>query len=195
MDVCKRFAGRHPLLVSLVLTGVGYVLVIGTLYFDFLRFLYPSLTRGQVNLLSHAIALVNTITIVLLILGWYWIRRGDVRKHPVCMTAAFGLILLFLVLYLLKAGGGGRKEFVGPYLPKTLYLVMLGVHILLSIASVPLVLYTLLLGWTRSLDEIPSSPHANAGFYAAGAWIISLVLGVLAYVLLNHVYAFEFVPG
>ncbi len=195
MKSSKSFLHRYPLISSLLLTCLGYLVVIGTLYFDFLNPIYPSLSRDQVNLLSHLIALVNTVTLTLLILGWFWIRRGDVKKHPFCMTTAFILILVFLILYLLKTGGGGRKEFVGPWTPKLLYLLLLGIHILLSIVSVPLVVYTLVLGWTRSIKRLPDSPHGTIGRYAAGAWIISLALGIVAYVLLNHVYSFTFVPA
>jgi len=180
---------------SLLLTIAAYVLVIGTLYLDVLNPLYPSLSRSSVNVLSHVIAGINSLTIVLLGLGWFWIRRGHVDKHPVCMMAAFMLIMVFLVLYLIKTGGGGRKEFVGPFLPRMIYFVMLAVHILLSIVSVPLVLYTLILGGTRSIDRVPASPHAAVGRFAAGAWMISLVLGIAAYVLLNHVYSFQFVQA
>jgi len=38
--------------------------------------LFPELTRSTVDLFAHAIAAVNTVTIVTLSLGWYWIRNG-----------------------------------------------------------------------------------------------------------------------
>jgi len=109
------------------------------------------------------------------------------------MTAGFMLILLFLLLYLVKTGGGGRKEFIGPTGPRVLYLILLAVHIFLSSVSVPLVLYTFLLGWSHSFAELPATSHPNIGRYAAGSWIISLFLGLITYLLLNHIYAFEFV--
>lgn len=193
MNTLKRFVRTHTIGTTCLLTITGYVLVIGSLYSDAFSVLYPDLSRASVNIFSHLIAANNFLATICLGLGWWYIRAGDTDRHPKWMTAGFALILLFLVLYLIKTGGGGRKEFVGPSGPKIIYLFMLGTHILLSIAAVPLVLYTLLLGWTRSIPEISSTPHPNVGPYAAGSWIISLMLGLVAYVLLNHVYAFEFV--
>lgn len=189
----SKWIKDHPGYLTLILTVLGYTLVGGTLSTSWFDFLYPEISLGTVNLLSHLIALINTLTVVCLTLGWFWIRRGDVRKHPWAMSVAFGLIILFLVLYLLKTGGGGRKEFVGPAAARWSYVLMLGLHILLSIVSVPVVLYTIILGGTRSIAEIRESVHARVGRYAAGAWIVSLVLGVVAYILLNHLYSFEFV--
>ena len=35
--------------------------------------------------------------------------------------------------------------------------------------------------------------HARVGRVAVAVWSVSLTLGVVAYVLLNHVYTYEFV--
>jgi putative membrane protein len=187
----SRTAKEHPRALTAVLTVVGYALVIGTLYVGLP--IYPTIDLGTVNLLSDAIAVINTTTVVLLLAGWKFIRDGDVRKHRAAMVAAFTLILVFLVLYLLKTGGGGRKEFVGPDTAALVYFAMLGIHIVLSVLSVPLVLYNIIVGLTHSTPEIRETAHARVGRVAVAVWSVSLTLGVLAYVLLNHVYTFEFV--
>ena len=189
----KQTIRRNPGFVSVVITLFGYLLVMGTLYGDWLDLLYPRLSLETVNLLSHLIAANNTLAVAVLGLGWFWIRRGRPRKHRLAMLLGFGLILVFLVMYLLKTGGGGRKEFVGPQAVRIGYLLMLLVHILLSILSVPLVVYVLTLGLSRPIDDVPETRHATVGRWAAGCWIVSLVLGVACYVLLNHAYAYEFV--
>jgi putative membrane protein len=184
-------AREHPRVVTATLTVAGYVLVLGTLYVGLP--LYPDIGLETVNLLSHAIAVVNTITVCLLAAGWYWIRRGEVRKHRIAMGTAFVLILLFLVLYLTKTGGGGRKDVVGSGLLVTGYLAMLGIHVLLSVLAVPVVLHALVLGLTHTPAELRDTPHRTVGRVAAATWILSLVLGIAAYVLLNYVLEYEFV--
>lgn len=192
----RRRAKAHPLAVTLGLSTIGYIVVLGTFLGMFPAAIYPDLSIEQVNRFADAIALVNTITTILLIGGWYWIRTGAVRKHRAAMLTAFGLIILFLVLYLTKVGGGGTKEFVGPTGPYYVYLAMLAVHILLSIISVPVVIYQVVTGLTHSPDELRrTTRHRTIGRLAAGAWIISLSLGVLAYVLLNHIYAWRFIEA
>lgn len=184
---------NYPGSVAIVLSVLGYVLVIGTLYGNWFNDIYPRLSLRSVNLLSHAIAVNNVLAVLALCAGWYWIRSDEPQKHKVAMLTGFTLIIVFLVLYLLKTGGGGRKEFLGPNIVRYPYLGMLLVHILLSICSVPLVLYTLVLGLSRPIRDVRTSPHATVGKWAAGCWIFSLVLGLICYLLLNHVYAYEFV--
>jgi len=181
----------HPRATVAVLTVVGYALVLGTLYVGLP--IYPTISEATVNLLADAIAVVNSLTVGCLLAGWYAIRQGDVRRHRALMVAAFLLILLFLVMYLLKTGGGGRKEFVGPDGAALFYFAMLAVHIVLSVFAVPLVLYNVVVGATHTTAEIRKTAHARVGRVAVAVWSVSLTLGVFAYVLLNHVYGYEFV--
>jgi putative membrane protein len=178
-----------------VLTLVGYGLVVGTLYSDALNVLYPKISLGTVNLLSHVIAANNILALSALGLGWYWIRADRPQRHRLAMIVGFSLILVFLVLYLLKTGGGGRKEFLGTESVRVAYLLMLAVHILLSILSVPLVVYTFVLGMSRPIRRVPATVHATVGRWAAGSWLVSLFLGLVCYVLLNHIFAYEYVPS
>ena len=186
----RRRLRERPMETTVLLTVVGYALVIGTFLVD-VPF-YPDLTNAQVHVLSHAIAVINTAATVLLALGWYWIRNGEVEKHRLAMTGAFALILLFLVVYLIRVGGGGEKYFVGPDPVYYAYLIMLAIHIILSIVAVPVVLYALVLGISHAPAELRNTAHARVGRIAAGSWILSLVLGVVTYLLLNHIYAYEF---
>lgn len=181
----------HPRATVAVLTVVGYALVVGTLYVGLP--VYPTISESTVNLLADAIAVVNSLTVGCLLAGWYAIRQGNVRRHRALMITAFSLILLFLVMYLLKTGGGGRKEFVGPDTAALFYFAMLAIHIVLSIVSVPLVLYNVVIGITHTTAEIRETAHARVGRVAVAVWSVSLTLGVFAYVLLNHVYGYEFV--
>jgi putative membrane protein len=152
------------------------------------------LTIWQVNRLADAIAVINTGATASLLVGWYWIRQGAIEKHRTAMLTAFSLILLFLVVYLLKVGGGGTKEFIGPTLASQAYLGMLAIHIFLSIIAVPVVLYQVVTGLTYTPGELRHrTRHRTIGRLAATAWIISLALGVVTYLLLNHVYEWRFI--
>jgi putative membrane protein len=182
----------HPVVATIVLSALGYTLVIGTFAGLFPSGVYPDVSLEMVNRLSDAIAIVNTTATISLVLGWRWIREGEVEKHRAAMSTGFLLILVFLVLYLVKIGGGGTKEFVGPQVVYYAYLVMLAIHVILSIVSVPVVLYALVLGVTHTPAELRQTAHARVGRIAAGAWILSLTLGVVTYLLLNHVYDWTF---
>lgn len=187
----RGYVRKQPRVVTALLTILGYVLVVGT--FLGVIDVYPDIGLETVTMLSHAIAGINAITTVLLVLGWRWIRRGEVERHRYAMLGAFALIVVFLVLYLTKVGGGGTKNFVGPVVVYYPYLAMLAIHVVLSVVAVPLVLYALLLGSTHTPAELEETDHARIGRLAAGAWILSLVLGLVTYVLLEHRYSWEYV--
>lgn len=178
---------KHPRMVTLLLTIIGYVIVIGTLYVGLP--IYPTITERTVDLLSHSIAVINTVTVITLALGWYWIRNGEVDKHRIAMSLAFFLILVFLVLYLLKTGGGGRKDILPGAPLRTAYLAMLGIHIFLSVIAVPLVIYAITLGITRTPRELRSTPHAQIGRVAVTSWLVSLILGIVTYGMLTYYYS------
>jgi putative membrane protein len=187
---------RHPLAITALLSVVGYAAVVGTFLGVVPRSVFPDLSLWAVNRLADAIAVVNAVNVLVIAAGWRWIRRDEVEKHAAAMVTSFLLILVFLVLYLTKIGGGGTKEFVGPALVYYPYLAMLAIHIVLSIVSVPVVLYALVLGVTHSPTELRTqTPHRRVGRIAASAWLLSLALGVVTYLLLNHAFSWEYVES
>lgn len=179
----------RPVAVTAALTALGYGLVVGTFagWVD----VYPDLSESTVDLLTHLIAVINTAALAALLAGVYFITRRDVRRHGIAMTTAFVLILLFLVVYMFRVGGGDTKAIVAPDLVTLVYQAMLAVHIILSIVAVPVVLYAVVLGLTHTPAELANSLKSTVGRVAALAWILSLVLGIVTYVMLNHLYESE----
>jgi putative membrane protein len=189
-DSVRSGLRARPRSITAVLSVVGYVLVAGALY-GFIP-LFPALSDSTVDLFSHIIAGINTLALTSLLAGVYFIKTDQVRKHRAAMLTAFSLILLFLVFYLWKTGGGYEKSIVAPPAVTVVYLVMLGIHIFLSVVSVPVVLYAAILGLTHTPEELRDTAHARVGRIAAIAWSVSLFLGIITYLLLN--WAFDSVP-
>jgi len=186
----------HPRRATAVLSVVGYALVLGV--FAGLRL--PTLADSTVLLFGDLIAAINTLALTCLLAGVAFVRRGQVRRHRAAMLAAFGLICCFLVLYVWKVGGGFTKEFVVPAgaplagaadLVTGAYFVMLAVHVVLSVVAVPVVLHAVVLGLSHDVSELPTTEHPRVGRVAVAAWSLSLFLGVVTYLLLNHVYGWE----
>ena len=155
---------------TVALSVVGFLLVVGT-FAGWFEGVYPSLAAGEVRFLAHLIAAINTTALLSLIAGVYFIRTRQIERHRAAMVLAFTLILAFLVVYLLKVGGGFERELVAGDAVRVVYLLMLAVHILLSIVSMPLVLYVVLLGLTHSPAELTETRKARVGRLAASAWI------------------------
>jgi putative membrane protein len=192
----RSFAKDHARAITVVLSIIGYTLVIGA--FAGVIPLFPELSKETVGLFSDLIAIVNACALLVLLTGWRLIRNGKVRKHRAAMLTAFALICVFLVLYLWKVGGGFEKSIVireGQFLAayasivEPIYLIMLAIHIILSVVAVPVVLYAVILGLTHTPTELTETIHARVGRIAVASWSISLFLGIVTYFLLNHVYS------
>lgn len=192
MSVTRVRSNVHDrvLEMTVLLSVVGFLLVVGT-FAGWLDGIYPSLEGGEVRFLAHLIAVINTTALLSLIAGVYFIRNRDIERHRAAMVVAFTLILAFLVVYLLKVGGGFERELVAGDAVRAVYLVMLAIHIFLSIVSMPLVLYVVLLGLSHSPAELTETRKARVGRIAASAWILSLFLGVVTYLMLNHAFGSE----
>ncbi len=188
MAVAERVRSRvraRPRVVTGVLSVLGYALVAGA-FSGTLPL--PEFSRETVVLLGDAIAVVNTFALASILAGVYFVRTGRIHGHRAAMLTAFTLILVFLVMYLAKVGGGFEKAILAEGPVRIAYLAMLAVHILLSALSVPVVLHAVVLGLTHSPSELRDSLHPTVGRIAATAWSLSLALGIVTYLMLNHVY-------
>lgn len=176
---------RRPGVVAAFLAAVVYAILGYALSGEPPGSLSPSLGR-LVALAPHLIAVINATALTSLLLGWRAIRRGQVAAHRRFMLTAAAFITAFLVLYVTRVTLGGTKAFPGPALLRTyLYLPMLAVHILLSILSVPPVIYNVLVGLTRHQDAVALTAHPRVGRAAVAMWSVSLMLGLGVYLLLN----------
>jgi putative membrane protein len=196
-ETVRERTRTHPRVVTTVLSLIGYSVVIGS----FAGLIpVPELGRNAVILIGDLIAVINTAALAALLAGWWFIDRGAVEKHKWSMLTAFVLILLFLVVYIWKQSGGFTKEFVvsqGQFLAEFAMLItyaywgMLAVHIALSVVAVPVVLHAVVLGLSYSPAELGDTVHPRVGRVAVWAWAVSLALGIITYLMLNHVYGWE----
>jgi putative membrane protein len=85
----------------------------------------------------HVNATLNALATVLLVLGWWLIKkRGNVDAHKWTMLAAFGVSTVFLVCYLWYHYQVGSVKFTHPGPVRYVYLAILASHVILA-ATVP----------------------------------------------------------
>jgi len=178
-----------PLPTSVVVTIVAYGVLSFVIFRERSGAVQSDFVIRLLAFLPHAIAFVNSLALVLLVCGWWFIRNGFIKLHRIVMPSALGLIFLFLVMYVTRIFLGGVKEFPGPqsvYL--YIYLPILIIHLVLSIICIQPVLYVASIGLTHSIEHIPQTKHKIAGRIAVPMWILSLTLGLVVYILLYCVY-------
>ena len=136
-------------------------------------------------LLARTNATLNLSSGILLMVGWGFIRRGDIRRHRLSMLGAFATSSLFLIFYVTRLTITGTHSFAGEGVARAIYLGILSSHIILAILIVPCVLRLLYLVWKERFQD-----HRRLARWVFPAWLYVSVTGFVIYVLLYHVYGY-----
>jgi len=126
-------------------------------------------------------AILNASTGILLLVGYYCIRRGKRSVHKRVMIAAFSTSLLFLISYLFYHAHVGSVPFRGTGGARTVYFSILISHTILAAVIVPLAIITLNRGLTSRFDK-----HRKIARFTLPVWLYVSVTGVAVYVMLYH---------
>jgi putative membrane protein len=126
-------------------------------------------------------ATLNGTSAVLLFVGYRAIHTKRVALHRLCMQAAFVTSAVFLVCYLTRFYLTGAHHFPGGGWLRTLYLTILITHMILAVATVPLVLRTLFLARAARFAE-----HRRIARWTFPVWMYVSVTGVIVYMMLYH---------
>jgi putative membrane protein len=128
-------------------------------------------------------ASLNAACTVLLVLGYFFIRRRKIALHRACMVAAFACSTIFLILYVYFHLHAGVIRFGGQGWIRPFYLGLLLTHTTLAVVIVPLVLVTL----SRALRE-RFIQHRAIARWTLPLWLYVSVTGVIVYWLLYVAY-------
>ena len=123
-------------------------------------------------------AILNLITIVLLVAAYIFIRQNNITLHKKTMLTAFGTSALFLVTYVVYHWfKSGPAHYSGEW--QALYFFILLTHIILASVILPLGMVTLYRGWTMSTRK-----HRKIAKITLPIWLYVSVTGALVYVML-----------
>ena len=124
-------------------------------------------------------ATLNGIAGALLLAGFYFIRRRQIRRHRSAMLAAFATSTLFLISYVIYHANVGSRPFTGVGAIRVVYLTILVTHIILAAAIVPMALLTLKRGLVRD-----DARHRRIAKITWPLWMYVSITGVVIYVML-----------
>ena len=123
-------------------------------------------------------ATLNFITTILLILGFYFIKTGNMKRHQFVMLSAFGTSALFLVTYVIYHWFKvGPKLYTGDWI--VFYYFILISHIILAAIILPLALITLYRGWNMHLNK-----HRKIAKITFPLWLYVSITGIIVYLML-----------
>jgi len=135
------------------------------------------------SVLPHLNASLNALSFLLLLSGFYFIRRRRVAAHRACMTAALAVSGLFLVSYVVYHYNYGSVRFAGQGAVRPVYFLILITHVVLAAAIVPLVVVTV-----RRAVRGDYERHRRVARWTYPLWLYVSVTGVLVYVMLYWLY-------
>jgi putative membrane protein len=138
---------------------------------------------AQVKFLPALNAVLNSLTAVCLLLGFYFIRQKQVQRHRAMMGTAFLLGSLFLVSYVVYHSQVASTKFGGEGLIKTVYYFVLLTHIVLAAVTVGLVLFTLYFALTEQFLK-----HRRIARWTFPIWLYVSVTGVIVYLMISPYY-------
>lgn len=134
-------------------------------------------------------ACLNSLSTILLTLGFVFIKRGNKTAHRNCMVGALVTSTAFLVCYLFyhykmkQVYGEAHTRFLDPAWFRPIYLLILFTHLVGAIAIVPLVLMTV----SRAIRQ-KFELHKKIARWTWPIWMYVSVTGVLIYLLLYQIF-------
>lgn len=133
--------------------------------------------------LERWLPLLNTAIIgvsgVALLLGFLFIKRGNVVYHKGSMLTATAFAALFLIVYVIRWALLGSRPFAGEGWLRAVYLGVLLSHTVLAVGIVPLVLLTL----RRAFRE-EFSRHKRLARITLPLWLYVVLTGWIIYAML-----------
>jgi uncharacterized membrane protein YozB (DUF420 family) len=126
---------------------------------------------------------LNSAATVCLLVGYRFIRRGQVAAHRRTMLFAFALSAVFLVSYLVHHAQAGSVPYVGPPGLRAVYLAILVPHVILAAAVVPLALFTIFRGLKDRRPE-----HRRIAKITLPIWLFVSVSGVVVYLMVYRLH-------
>jgi putative membrane protein len=139
---------------------------------------------GWTKILPHLNGVINSITSILLIVGLYFIKQGNIAAHRRVMTWAFTFGSLFLVSYVLYHLSNESTAFGGIGVIRYVYYFLLVSHIVLSIVVVWFVLRAIYFAYSNQIDA-----HRRTVRWAYPIWLYVSITGVIVYLLISPYYS------
>lgn len=128
-------------------------------------------------------ATINGATAVLLIAALVSIKKGKVKLHEKLMIMCIALSASFLVMYVLYHMTSESTPYGGEGAIRYVYFFILISHILLSIAVIPLVLFSFVRALSNQFDK-----HRKLAKITFPIWLYVAITGVVIYIMISPYY-------
>jgi putative membrane protein len=162
-------------------TSILGVSAIATLFLLWLIYIHPATDAAAVRytFLPNLNAVLNGLSAIALVVGFYFVREGRIAAHRASMITAFVFSSIFLVSYIANHALHGDTLYPVHDEIYRIYLVILVSHIILAIVALPVVLITFFLSLSGRI-----SLHRRVARFTFPLWLYVSVTGVIVRVML-----------
>jgi len=136
-----------------------------------------------ISYIPHILAILNTLSAILISIGYIQIRKGNRTAHKKLMISALFVSTLFMIFYLYYHAKVGYIPFAGQGTIRYLYFSLLASHIILAAIAFPLVLITAGLAIRHKFNI-----HKRIARWTFPIWLYVSVSGVTIYIMSFHIY-------
>ena len=130
-------------------------------------------------------AIINGTCSILLLLSLRAIKQKKIAVHKTLNITTFLLSAVFLMLYVVYHFFVTHTTFGGEGVLKTIYLVILGLHIVLAALVLPLILIAFYFGLNNKIDK-----HKRIVRFAYPIWLFVTISGVIVYLMISPYYQY-----
>ena len=136
-----------------------------------------------ISTIPHILAVLNTLSAILVSVGYINIRKQNKTVHKACMIAALAVSTVFMIFYLYYHAKVGYIPFAGEGDIRYLYFSLLASHVILAAIVFPMVLITATLALRSKF-----STHKRIARWTLPIWLYVSVSGVSIYIMSFHIY-------
>ena len=133
------------------------------------------------SILPELIAFLNALSLLLLLLGFIFVKRRWLKLHRLVMMAAVISSTLFLAVYLLHHYQVGSVPYPYHDWTRTLYFLILIPHVILAVLILPFVFLAVRYGYKNELEK-----HKRITKYLFPVWVYVSATGLIVYYMLYH---------
>ncbi len=172
---------RSSTTTTLPVAGIIAVSAVATLFLFWLIYVHPAAdtTATHYTFLPNLNALLNGLSALALLIGFYFIKHRRIAAHRASMMTAFVFSSLFLISYIANHALHGDQRYPVHNTIYHIYIPLLISHIILAIVALPIVLITFYLSLS---GRIPA--HRRLAKITFPLWLYVSVTGVIVRIML-----------
>ena len=137
----------------------------------------------NVHVFAKANAIINSMVVVLLLVGLFTAKQKKYELHKKIMLSAIVLSVLFLLSYIAHHLFAGETKFGGEGISKAIYYIILFSHIPLAAIILPFILFTAYRALTGEYEQ-----HKKLVRITWPVWFYVAVTGVVVYLMISPYY-------